>query len=155
ANQAAIAVRNARFRQQIVAEETTRAVLGSYVPPQLLERIISGELTMDSAAQQVEATILFADIRGFTRLSEGLAPQQVMDLLNNYCERMAKIVFEHNGLIDKYIGDAIMAVFGAPEPDPRHAQRATECALAMQKEARALSVDGQPVYIGVGVHTGP
>jgi len=153
-NQAAISLRNARLREQVVSESTIRAALGSYVSPQLLDRIVRGEITLESAAQQVEVSVLFADIRGFTRLSEQLSPQEVMGLLNTYCSMMARIVFEHNGLIDKYIGDAIMAVFGSPEPEPRHAQKATECAIAMQQAARTLTVRGQPVFIGVGVHTG-
>lgn len=154
ANQAAISIRNARLREQVVSEETIRASLSSYVSPQLLERIVRQEITIESAAKQVEVSVLFADIRGFTRLSEGLTPNQVMELLNNYCNTMARIVFEHNGLIDKYIGDAIMAVFGSPEPEPRHAFRAVECAVAMQQAARMLAIQGQPVLIGVGVHTG-
>jgi adenylate cyclase len=154
ANQAAISIRNNSLREQAVKDRTVRASLSSYVSPHLLDRILSNEINIDSAAQQVEVSLLFADIRGFTALSEELEPADVMELLNQYCGKMANIVFEHNGSIDKYIGDAIMAVFGSPQPEPDHARRAIECGIAMQQAAKDLSVGARPVYIGVGVHTG-
>jgi adenylate cyclase len=153
-NQAAVSLRNARLRDRIVAEETQRKMLSAYVSPHLVERLLHEGFQEASRARSVEVSILFGDIRGFTKLSERLAPEQVMELLNTYCRTMADIVFRHNGSIDKYIGDCVMAVFGSPEPEPLHAQRAIECALAMQQAVATLRVGDAPIFMGIGVHTG-
>lgn len=153
-NQAAVSLRNARLRDRVVAEQTQRQMLSQYVSPHLVDRLLKEGFNEASRARTVRVSVLFADIRGFTKLSEKLAPERVMELLNSYCKTMADIVFRHNGSIDKYIGDCVMAVFGSPEPEPEHARRAIECGLAMLAAAERLEVDGQPVRMGVGVHTG-
>jgi class 3 adenylate cyclase len=116
--------------------------------------------------QQLTATVMFSDIRGFTTISERLAPQVLFDWLNEYMETMTKIVAEHRGMVNKYIGDSIMVVFGAPVPRAtaeeiaQDARRAADCALAMGEALKTLNADfanrGWPVLeIRVGIHTGP
>jgi adenylate cyclase len=112
------------------------------------------------AVRSQDAAVLFADMVGFTRLSEHLSPEQTMALLREFHGRMAEAVFAHGGTLDKYIGDEVMATFGTPAPSPRDAANALACAVAMQEavarwnNARRAS-GGPEIRIGVGVHHGP
>jgi adenylate cyclase len=109
--------------------------------------------------QELEATILFSDIRGFSALAERLTARQVADLLARHLSAMAEVVLAHGGTIDKFAGDAVMAVFGAPDPVADHAERALRCALDMQARQAALNEEpvgggDEPIHIGIGVNTG-
>jgi adenylate cyclase len=104
-------------------------------------------------------TVLFADIRGFTALSEREKPEKVVGLLNRYFSAMSEIIFEHGGTLDKYIGDGLMAIFGAPTATPEDPLNAVKAAVAMQKRLlklnEELKVDGfSPISVGMGLHTG-
>ena len=121
------------------------------------EKLMSGG---QETAQTCEATILFSDIRDFTALSEKLSPEKVVAMLNEYHERMVETIFKHNGTLDKFIGDGLMAYFGAPLPDSSHPFNAVACALEMERELAAVNElragRGEPILrIGIGVHTGP
>ena len=103
--------------------------------------------------------MLFSDIRGFSAMAEGLPPEQLVALLNSYFEAMAAVVLDHRGLLDKYIGDAVLAVYGAPLPSPDHAYDACRTALAMVARLEAVrqewSAKGLPrIGIGIGIVTG-
>jgi adenylate cyclase len=131
-----------------------------YVPPALVEDIVADPSRLRLGGDKRELTVLFSDIRGFTALSETMAPEDLVKLLNGYFTRMTERVFAHRGSLDKYIGDAIMAVFGAPLPAPQHASLACRAALDMVAELETMQAewrrDGVPALdIGIGINTGP
>jgi adenylate cyclase len=109
--------------------------------------------------ENCEVTILFSDIRDFTTLSEALSPEQVVSMLNEYHGRMVEAIFKHGGTLDKFIGDGIMAYFGAPIHDENHARRGIDCALEMRSELEDINAARRrrgecALRIGIGVHTG-
>ncbi len=127
ANYAAVAVERARLNQKIVAEEKKRERLGRFLSPQVASRILaaSDAQSAELGAPEVrEVSVLFADIVGFTTVSEKMSPSAVALLLNDYLSRMTDVIFRYEGTLDKYMGDGIMAVFGAPLDMPDHAARA-------------------------------
>jgi len=162
ANYAAVAVERARLNQKIVAEEKKRERLGRFLSPQVANRILAASATDGGAelgAPEVrEVSVLFADICGFTSMSETMTPSLVSLLLNDYLSRMTEVIFKYEGTLDKYIGDAIMAVFGAPLDMPDHAQRAIRAALEMQErlaEWNAERKEGSPeLRIRIGINSG-
>lgn len=136
-----------------------KGIFGQYIPPQLVESM--GEDTSDFGfeGESREMTVLFADIRGFTTLSEKLSPSELRALLNRYFTHMTGIIFDHHGTIDKYVGDMIMAFWGAPLRDPDHARRAIEAAMAMLRKTDELRpqllAEGYPnIDIGIGLNSG-
>jgi adenylate cyclase len=144
----------------LIEEQEKRKVRGAfqqYVSPEVIRRLLDDPDRVKP--RKSEITILFSDVRGFTSISESLDAQELADLLNGYLTEMTRIIFRYQGTLDKYIGDAVMALWGAPYDEPDHATRACEAALRMltrlaelQREWRA---HGQPVMdIGVGINTG-
>lgn len=134
-------------------------LFGQYVPPELVDEMARnpGNYSMDG--RKAELTVLFSDVRGFTTISEGLQPDQLATLMNLYLGAMTEVIRHHRGTLDKYIGDAIMAFWGAPVADAEHARRAVASALEMQDALQVLNQDllakGWPeLKIGVGVNTG-
>jgi adenylate cyclase len=129
-------------------------LFGRYVSPEIARDILSRSETapIELGGEQREITVLFADIRGFTALSERLSPRRVVEILNQHLARMAEVVFEHRGTVDKFTGDGLMALFGAPLPQASHAAQAVRAALALQACAQQVN-DGTLQY-GIGIHTG-
>jgi len=160
ANYAAVAVERARLNRKIVAEEKKRERLGRFLSPQVASRILAASDTQagELGAPEIrEVTVLFADISGFTSMSERMAPSAVARLLNEYLSRMTDVIFKYEGTLDKYIGDAIMAVFGAPLDMPDHAQRAIRTALEMQErlaEWNAERKEGPAFNVRIGINSG-
>lgn len=131
-----------------------------YVSKPLAREILSHRHELKLGGEEKEVTILFSDIRGFTTLAEGLSPAAVVDLLNEYFSEMVKVVGRFEGMVDKFMGDAILALFGAPLPVGNEALRAVCCALAMQKAIVQFNINGQkhgrePIAAGIGINTGP
>ena len=135
-----------------------RRGLERFLPPNVVERVLQGD-PLRLEGERLTVTILFADLRGSTALAERLAPEQVVAVLNTYLRVMARSVIDAGGILDKFLGDGLMAIFGAMG-DPSHgASAATEAALDMRTRLTALNVDrersGDPVILfGIGVHTG-
>src|SRR4029079_15880412 len=107
--------------------------------------------------EELVVTVLFSDIRGFSTIAKRLEAREIADIVGRHLSRMAEIVVNHGGMIDKFQGDAVMAVFGAPDPLPDHAQRALDCAIAMQRRQAELNSQGwgtdvvPTLEIGVGL----
>ena len=132
--------------------------LASFLPPEVAELVEASPSAL-SLREEVEATILFSDIRGFSSLAERLPPRQVAEVVGRHLAAMVEVVTAHRGVLDKFAGDAVMAVFGAPRPAADHAQQALECAAAMQRRQKALNdaaeKDRLPTFqIGIGINTG-
>ena len=142
-------VRNAFIRQ----------VFGRYVSDELATQLLETPQGLHLGGERRHVTVLMADLRGFTSLAEGLTPEQVVMLLNTFLGTMAEIIIEYGGVIDEFIGDAILAIFGAPLSRPGDTRRATACALAMQLsmptvngQIRALGLP--EITMGIGINTG-
>lgn len=134
-------------------------LFGQYVPPELVEEMSRDPENYSMKGRKAELTVLFSDIRGFTTISEGMQPEELSALMNEYLGAMTEVVQKYRGTLDKYIGDAIMAFWGAPVDDPQHARHAVLTALEMQQRLarlnEALVAKGWPALaIGVGVNTG-
>jgi adenylate cyclase len=160
ANYAAVAVERARLNQKIIAEEKKRERLGRFLSPQVTSRILAASDSQGAALgvpEEKQVSVLFADITGFTSMSERMSPAAVALLLSDYLSRMTDVVFKYEGTLDKFIGDAIMAVFGAPLDMPDHAVRAIRAGLEMQErlaEFNAERKEGPQLRIRIGINSG-
>jgi adenylate cyclase len=140
-----------------------RHVFQHYVPSHVVERLERDPDLLQAPGQKQELTILFSDIRNFTTLAERIGPEATVSLLNRYFEAMTQVILECDGKIDKFVGDAILAVFGEPVSTGNHAEQALEAALGMRRALRRLNADpefraimqsDEPLDIGVGINTG-
>jgi adenylate cyclase len=135
-------------------------LFGQYVPPELVDEMARNPEKFNMAPRAQELSVLFSDVRGFTTISEALSPEDLSHYINEYLTNMSLVIREkHRGTLDKYIGDAIMAFWGAPVADARHAQNSVLAALGMQQEAKSLNekfkARGWPTFkIGIGVNSG-
>ena len=130
-----------------------------FLDPRVVSDLVShGDTDSAMGGQKREITVLFSDIRGFTTLSERKSPQEVVDLLNRYFSLQVEVIFRHQGTLDKYIGDAIMAFWGAPTDQPDHARRALDAARDMEQALagfkQELGAAGADFDIGIGLHSG-
>jgi len=140
------------------ARRELKAAFSRYVSASVVESIIKNPKKLKLGGERKRMSVLFSDIRGFTTISEGLNPEQLVEVLNKYLNRMTELVFLHEGVLDKYIGDAVMAFWNAPFDQPDHALRAVRTALAMRDvlaEMNKAKVFGDlQLAIGLGVNTG-
>jgi adenylate cyclase len=134
-------------------------LFGQYVPSELVDEMSKNPEQVSMEGESREMTILFSDVRGFTTISEGLEPKDLSLLMNEFLTPLSHVIYSHRGTIDKYMGDCIMAFWGAPLPDMRHAFHAVQSGLEMQRALKALQPKfkerGWPeIHIGVGINTG-
>ena len=134
-------------------------LFGEYVPPELVEEMSRHPDSFTMESQSRELTVLFSDVRDFTSISEGLGAAELSELMNEYLSAMTRVIYDHRGTVDKYIGDAIMAFWGAPIHDHDHARNGLMAALRMVARLRTLSGQfrerGWPeLRIGIGINTG-
>jgi adenylate cyclase len=159
AAQTAIAVENARAHERLAREEVARANYSRFLPEYVVKQMLENPDSFKLGGVSQTITILFADIRGFTRISEHAPPEKIVNLLNRYFSAMTDIIFAHGGTLDKYLGDGLMALFGAPTATPDDASNALNAAVAMQRRMlginRELHDEGFPeIGVGMGLHTG-
>ncbi len=132
-----------------------RDTISRYVSPHVCEVILKNPQLLQLGGKRQRVTVLFADIWGFTSMSERMAPETVVEMLNRFFTAMVDIVFEHEGTLDKFIGDNIMAVFGTPLEIDQPAVKAARCALAMQRRLREMQQEACQIgRIGIGINTG-
>jgi len=159
ANQAALFIANAALAQHLEQEALARARFQRLLSPAIAELVVSGKLELKQGGEPRVTTMLFTDIRGFTSRSETMRAEDIVQMLNDYFERMVEIVFRFEGTLDKFVGDEIMALFGAPVSGRDDHVRAVKCAIAMLDELRNFNKEresmGLPSFeIGVGINTG-
>jgi adenylate cyclase len=156
---AAVAIENSQFAERIRREGIVRSNFERYFAPQLAARIASSPEALKLGGDKRAVAVLFSDIRGFTALSETMNPDAMASLLTEYFTEMVECVFRHGGTLDKFIGDAVMAQWGAPIGSPDDADQAIAAAMDMMAELRKLNVrwkaEGRPtLQIGIGLNFG-
>ncbi len=159
AAQTAIAVENVRAHERLAREEVARANYSRFLPEYVVKQILEHPDSFKLGGVTQTITVLFADIRGFTRISEHAPPEKVVQLLNHYFSAMTEIIFAHGGTLDKYLGDGLMALFGAPAATPDDARNAVNAAVAMQRRMIGINEELEQdnfteIGIGMGLHTG-
>ncbi len=152
---------------RLTGEERERArirnIFGRYVADEVVEKLLASGLLPDLGGDSLQVTVLFSDIRNFTTISERLGPRAVVEMLNTYLAQACEPILAQGGTVDKFIGDAVMAVFGSPVLYPDHARRALAAALGLAQKAREFRTWMQQRFadqelpdfaIGIGIHTG-
>jgi len=145
---------------KVKAEEQKRERLSRLLSPNVAERVIQGEVDVAPGGTRAEVTVFNSDIRGFTRMSDKRSPEEIVEMLNAYFELMVDTIFQFEGTLDKFMGDGIMALWGAPVSHPDDAERSVACALEQTEvlgrfNRNRMAQDKMPVGVGLGIHTGP
>jgi adenylate cyclase len=156
-NYAAVAIEQARLSLRLLDESKRRERLTRYHSPGVINRImLEGDADGAFMAQERDVSVMFCDIVGFTTMCQHAAPQAVADMLNDFFGRMGEVIFEHDGTLDKFIGDCILAVFGAPFEQPDHATKAVAAALAMQRELAKANAENpdRPLHMRIAINSG-
>jgi adenylate cyclase len=159
AAQTAMAVETIKAHKRLAREEVARANYSRFMPEYVVKQLLEKPDSFKLGGINQKITVLFADIRGFTALSEKENPERVVGLLNKHFTAMSEIIFAFGGTLDKYIGDGLMAIFGAPTASPEDPKNALKTAVAMQRRMKSLNeeltAEGfNRVEIGIGLHTG-
>lgn len=146
-----------RMLAGLAEREKVKGLFGQYLTREVSEEILNGRVKL--GGDLFQATIMFSDIRNFTSMSENMSPEEVLLFLNSYMERMIDVIVQHGGIIDKFMGDGILATFGVPVRSDTHAEKALKAALDMQKALQELNQFRQKekkpaIQIGIGLHTG-
>lgn len=159
AAQTALAVETVKAHTRLAREEVARANYSRFMPEYVVRQLLENPDSFRLGGANQVVTVMFADIRGFTAISEHENPEKIVRMLNRYFSAMSEIIFEHGGTLDKYIGDGLMAIFGAPNATPRDAFNAVSAAIEMQRSVAELNqlfaAEGFPqISVGIGLHTG-
>ncbi len=159
ASQAAVAIDGAITHNKLARQAIERSALERFLAPEVVELISANPEEVRLGGANAKVSILFADIRGFTPLSEALPPEQIVEILNEYFTRVTEVIFEHGGTLDKYLGDGLMALFGAPVSKGNDAVNAVRAALGIQHLMGELNQEGTSrgwpdLRVGIGVNTG-
>ncbi len=159
AGMAAVAIENSRLIDRMRREAVVLSNFQRYFAPDLVRQIADQESAIQLGGAKRRAVVLFSDIRGFTSISEKMSPDDIATLLTDYFTEMVEIVFEHGGTLDKFMGDALMALWGAPLSRPDDADRAVRAAMAMQRKLTRLNRQWReqgrpPLTIGIGINQG-
>jgi adenylate cyclase len=159
AAQTAVTVETVKAHKRLAREEVARANYSRFMPEYVVKQLLENPDSFRLGGANQTITVLFADIRGFTAFSENEKPEKVVGLLNHYFSAMTEIIFEHGGTLDKYIGDELMALFGAPTGTPDDAKNAVKAAAAMQQRLLTLNEElielgFSKIAVGIGLHTG-
>jgi adenylate cyclase len=156
---AAVTVETVKAHKRLAREEVARANYSRFMPEYVVKQLLENPDSFKLGGANQTITVLFADIRGFTSMSERENPEKVVGLLNHYFSAMTEIIFAHGGTLDKYIGDELMALFGAPTATPEDARNAVTVAVEMQQRIGDLNQDlvemgYGTIEVGIGLHTG-
>jgi len=159
ANQAAVALQNSLYAKKLEKEAVTRERFQRLLSPAIAEQVIAGQVEVAKYGEVRKTTVLFTDIRGFTSMSERTDAKEIVDMLNEYFELMVEIIFANEGTLDKFVGDEIMALYGAPVSYPDDAYRAVKTACEMLHSLADFNEERTaagkpPILIGVGINTG-
>lgn len=160
AAQTGLALANALARDELSKQQVERAAMRLYLPAQVVDLISAAGGSIQLGGTLQPLSVLFADIRGFTTLSEQMDAREVVQLLNELFTALSEVIFEAGGTLDKFIGDCVMALFGAPVAFPDSPQRALKAAIGMQRRVAALNLarakrNLRQIQIGIGLHHGP
>jgi adenylate cyclase len=155
----AVAIGNSRYADRLQREETVRANFERYFAPNVAAEIARHQQAVKLGGDRLPMTVLFADIRNFTTMAEQMEPDAIAALLTDYFTEMVEVIFEHGGTLDKFIGDALMALWGAPVAHPDDPRRAYQAAVAMQQTVEGLNqrwrAAGRPtIAVGIGINYG-
>ncbi|KAJ3326262.1 hypothetical protein HDV06_000138 [Boothiomyces sp. JEL0866] len=158
-NQTAAVIENMNLIKEVEAKAKITDQLSRFLPPHVVQKMTNRSEIIRKGGSEMTGTVVFADIRGFTNMSEKSTPVEVVNLLNEFFERLVKIVFKYDGIVDKYIGDCLMAVFGTLEDQKEAEYRAAAAALEFVNAIRDMNHDRsrvgkEPISIGVGINTG-
>ncbi|KAJ3382689.1 hypothetical protein HDU84_004111, partial [Entophlyctis sp. JEL0112] len=154
-----MAIENMILMREVETKARITEQLSRFLPPHVVEKMAERGNIIQRSGREMVGTIVFVDIRGFTNLSENMGPGEVVNILNDYFERLVRVVFKYEGVVDKYIGDALMAVFGTLDEETDSEYRSVAAAMEYietmrdMNEARARQ-HKSPINIGVGVNTG-
>ena len=156
ATQAGLAIDRAQARTEVARQVLQRSALERFLSPSIARKIMTEAADLCLGGENQTVTILFTDLRGFTSLAETIPPEEVVEILNRYFEAMTELVFAHGGTLDKYLGDGLMCLFGAPFTGERDALAATRTAVEMQIRLAELNRTSSrpPLRMGIGIHTG-
>ena len=160
AQQVAFTIQRGKLIEEMRQNAVIRDNLSRIISPHLINDVMSGKIELQKSGRLTNSTVLFADIRGFTHMTEQSTPEDIVKMLNAFFERMVECIFRHEGALDKFVGDEVMAFWGVSLCLEDHSKRAVQCALDMMQALAALNEAREaenlpPLHIGIGIATGP